>query len=289
MSPRALALRHARGTLSLDTPVVMGVLNVTPDSFSDGGRYLDPARALEHAQAMRAEGASIVDIGGESTRPGAPPVPLEEQLRRVLPIVRAIARDSAALVSVDTSHPEVIEQSLAEGASMINDVRALQVPGALAAAARGSAAICLMHMKGEPATMQQAVQYGPAGVTAEVREMLATRIDACRAAGIDAEHLCIDPGFGFGKLAQHNLELLRNLDQLSALGRPLLVGLSRKSMLKTLTGRDSGDRLAGSIALATAAVLNGAAIIRAHDVAATVDAVRVAAALRASAKINEAR
>ena len=289
MSPRALALRHARGTLSLDTPVVMGVLNVTPDSFSDGGRYLDPARALEHAQAMRAEGASIVDIGGESTRPGAPPVPLEEQLRRVLPIVRAIARDSAALVSVDTSHPEVIEQSLAEGASMINDVRALQVPGALAAAARGSAAICLMHMKGEPATMQQAVQYGPAGVTAEVREMLATRIDACRAAGIDAERLCIDPGFGFGKLAQHNLELLRNLDQLSALGRPLLVGLSRKSMLKTLTGRDSGDRLAGSIALATAAVLNGAAIIRAHDVAATVDAVRVAAALRASAKINEAR
>jgi dihydropteroate synthase len=289
LSPRALALRHARGTLSLDTPVVMGVLNVTPDSFSDGGRYLDPARALEHAQAMRAEGASIVDIGGESTRPGAPPVPLEEQLRRVLPIVRAIARDSAALVSVDTSHPEVIEQSLAEGASMINDVRALQVPGALAAAARGSAAICLMHMKGEPATMQQAVQYGPAGVTAEVREMLATRIDACRAAGIDAERLCIDPGFGFGKLAQHNLELLRNLDQLSALGRPLLVGLSRKSMLKTLTGRDSGDRLAGSIALATAAVLNGAAIIRAHDVAATVDAVRVAAALRASAKINEAR
>jgi dihydropteroate synthase len=289
LSPRALALRHARGTLSLDTPVVMGVLNVTPDSFSDGGRYLDPARALEHAQAMRAEGASIIDIGGESTRPGAPPVPLEEELRRVLPIVRAIARDSAALVSVDTSHPEVIEQSLAEGAAMINDVRALQLPGALAAAARGSAAICLMHMKGEPATMQQAVQYGPAGVTAEVREMLAARIAACRAAGIDAERLCVDPGFGFGKLVQHNLQLLKDLDQLGALGRPVLVGLSRKSMLKTLTGRDSNDRLPGSIALATVAVLNGAAIIRAHDVAATVDAVRVAAALRASAKTNEAR
>jgi dihydropteroate synthase len=289
LSPRALALRHARGTLSLDTPVVMGVLNVTPDSFSDGGRYLDPARALEHAQAMRVEGASIIDIGGESTRPGAPPVPLEEELRRVLPIVRAIARDSAVLVSVDTSHPEVIEQSLAEGAAMINDVRALQFPGALAAAARGSAAICLMHMKGEPATMQQAVQYGPAGVTAEVREMLAARIAACRAAGIDAERLCVDPGFGFGKLVQHNLQLLKDLDQLGALGCPVLVGLSRKSMLKTLTGRDSNDRLAGSIALATVAVLNGAAIIRAHDVAATVDAVRVAAALRASAKTNEAR
>ena len=289
MSPRALALRHARGTLRLDTPVVMGVLNVTPDSFSDGGRYLDPARALEHAQAMRAEGASIIDVGGESTRPGAPPVPLEEELRRVLPIVRAIARDSAALVSVDTSHPEVIEQSLAEGAAMINDVRALQAPGALAAAARGSAAICLMHMKGEPATMQQSVQYGSAGVAAEVREMLAARIAACRAAGIDAERLCVDPGFGFGKLVHHNLELLKDLDQLGALGRPVLVGLSRKSMLKTLTGRDGNGRLAGSIALATVAVLNGAAIVRAHDVAATVDAVRVAAAVRAPAKTNEAR
>jgi len=289
LSPRALALRHARGTLSLDAPVVMGVLNVTPDSFSDGGRYLDPARALEHALAMRADGASIIDVGGESTRPGAPSVPLEEELRRVLPIVRAIARDNAALVSVDTSRPEVIEQSLAEGAAMVNDVRALQAPGALAAAARGSAAICLMHMKGEPATMQQSVHYGPAGVVAEVRDMLAARLAACRAAGIDEERLCVDPGFGFGKLVHHNLALLEGLDQLGPLGRPVLVGLSRKSMLKTLTGRDSGDRLAGSIALATVAVLKGAAIIRAHDVAATVDAVRVADALRAGAKTDEVR
>jgi dihydropteroate synthase len=280
LSPRALALRHARGTLSLDTPVVMGVLNVTPDSFSDGGRYLDPVRALERAQGMLAEGASIIDVGGESTRPGAASVPLDEELRRVLPVVRAIARDSTALVSVDTSRPEVIEQALAEGAAMINDVRALQLPGALAAAARGSAAVCLMHMKGSPKTMQQSVEYGSSGVAAEVREMLAGRIDACQAAGIDVERLCIDPGFGFGKLARHNLELLRNLDELNGLGRPVLVGLSRKSMLKTLTGRDINDRLAGSIALATVAVLNGAAIVRAHDVVATVDAVRVAASLR---------
>ena len=289
MSPRALALRHARGTLSLDTPVVMGVLNVTPDSFTDGGRYLDPGRALERAQVMLAEGAAMIDVGGESTRPSASPVPLDEELRRVLPVVRAIARDSTALVSVDTSRPEVMEQALAEGAAMINDVRALQSPGALAAAARGSAAICLMHMKGQPATMQQSVQYGHSGVTAEVREMLAERIGACRAAGIDDERLCVDPGFGFGKLAQHNLELLKNLDNLSVLGRPVLVGLSRKSMLKTLTGRDSNDRLAGSIALATVAVLNGAAIVRAHDVAATVDAVRVAVALKAPKKASEVR
>ncbi|MGH8253161.1 MAG: dihydropteroate synthase [Steroidobacteraceae bacterium] len=271
-------MRHARGTLNLDTPVVMGVLNVTPDSFSDGGRYLDPARALERAQTMLAEGAAIVDVGGESTRPGAAPVPLDEELRRVVPVVRAIARDSAALVSVDTSRPEVIEQVLDAGAAMINDVRALQTPGALAAAARGSAAICLMHMKGSPETMQQSVHYDD--VTAEVREMLAERIGACQAAGIDAERLCIDPGFGFGKLIQHNLELLRKLDELTSLARPVLIGLSRKSMLKTLIGRDSDDRLAGSIALATVAVLNGAAIIRAHDVAATVDAVAVAAKLR---------
>lgn len=267
----------------------MGVLNVTPDSFSDGGRYLDPALALERAQAMLAEGAAIIDVGGESTRPGAAPVPLDEELRRVLPVVRAIARDGNALVSVDTSRPEVIEQVLAVGAAMVNDVRALQSPGALAAAARGSAAICLMHMKGSPETMQQSVQYGYAGVTAEVFAMLSERIATCQEAGIDADRLCIDPGFGFGKLAQHNLDLLKNLEELNGLGRPVLVGLSRKSMLKTLTGRDGADRLAGSIALATVAVLHGAAIVRAHDVAATVDAVRVAAVLRVPGKISEVR
>jgi dihydropteroate synthase len=256
----------------------MGVLNVTPDSFSDGGLYLDPARALEHAQAMIAEGAAIIDVGGESTRPGAAAVPLDEELRRVLPVVRALARDGAALIAVDTSRAEVIEQALGEGAAMINDVRALQARGALAAAARGGAAVCLMHMRGEPSTMQQSVQYQD--VVTEVRAMLAGRLAACREGGIEPERLCIDPGFGFGKQAQHNLELLRNLRELLELDRPVLVGLSRKSMLKSLTGRESGERLAGSIALATVAALNGASIIRAHDVAATLDAVRVAAALR---------
>ncbi len=256
----------------------MGVLNVTPDSFSDAGQYFDPQRAVERARAMVAEGAAIIDIGGESTRPAAAPVALEEELRRVVPVVRAVARDSDVIVSVDTSRPEVIEQVVAEGAAMINDVRALRSRGALAALARTGAAACLMHMKGEPATMQQSIQFGD--VVAEVRAMLAERLAACQEGGIAAERLCVDPGFGFGKLTQHNLELLRNLGELLDLDRPLLVGLSRKSLLKTLTGRDNGDRLAGSIALATAAVLNGAVIVRAHDVAATVDAVRVAAALR---------
>ena len=256
----------------------MGVLNVTPDSFSDGGRYLEPALAVERAQQIRAEGAAIIDIGGESTRPGATPVSLEEELRRVIPVVRALAREDAPLISVDTSRPEVIEQAVAAGAAMINDVRALQRRGALAALARSGAAACLMHMRGEPSTMQQTVRY--TDVVAEVRAMLAARLAACQEAGIESERLCIDPGFGFGKLTEHNLELLRSLRELLVLDRPVLVGLSRKSMLKGLTGREPDARQAGSIALATAAVLNGAAIVRAHDVAATVDALRVAAALR---------
>ncbi len=256
----------------------MGVLNVTPDSFSDGGSYLDPQRALERAQAMIGEGAAIIDVGGESTRPGAAPVPADEELRRVIPVVRALAREGAIVVSVDTSRPEVIEQAVAEGAAIINDVRALQGRGALAAVARTGAAACLMHMHGQPENMQLLVNY--ADVVGEVRGFLAARLAACQDAGIEPIRLCVDPGFGFGKLAQHNLELLRNLGELLELDRPLLVGLSRKSLLKTLTGRDSGARLAGSIALATVAALNGATIIRAHDVAATVDAVRVAAALK---------
>jgi dihydropteroate synthase len=256
----------------------MGVLNVTPDSFSDGGRYLEAGPALERAQAMAAEGAQIIDVGGESTRPGAERVTLEEELRRVIPVVRALARDSELLISVDTSRPEVIAQAVGEGAAMINDVRALRSPGALEAVARTGAAGCLMHMRGEPPTMQTDIHYSD--LLSEVRSMLAARLEACVAAGVAAERLCIDPGFGFGKLAAHNLELLRQLRQLLSLGRPVLVGLSRKSMIKELTGRGKDERLAGSIALATAAVLNGASIVRAHDVAATVDAVRVAAALR---------
>ncbi len=276
--PARLPLVHARGTLDLTEPAVMGVLNVTPDSFSDGGLYLEPARALERAQAMASEGAKIIDIGGESTRPGALRASLEEELRRVIPVVRALARQADVLISVDTSRPEVIEQAIAEGAAMINDVRALRSPGALEAVARSGAAACLMHMRGEPATMQEDVHYSD--LLSEVRSMLEARLQACRGAGLALDRLCLDPGFGFGKLAAHNLELLRELRQLLSLGRPLLVGLSRKSLVRELTGRGKEERLAGSIALATVAVLNGASIVRAHDVAATVDAVRVAAALR---------
>lgn len=264
--------------MRLSEPVVMGVLNVTPDSFSDGGRYFDPAVGVERALAMEAEGAALIDVGGESTRPGAAVVPVDEELRRVLPVVRALARQCRGLISVDTSRPEVIEQAVDAGAAMINDVRALRGRGALAALARSGAAACLMHMRGEPASMQQSVQY--ADVVVEVRAMLAERLAACTAGGIAPERLCVDPGFGFGKLTRHNLELLRNLGELLDLDRPVLVGLSRKSLLRELTGRATGERLAGSVALATAAVLNGALIVRAHDVAATVDAVRVAAALR---------
>ena len=272
-----LFLSHAHGRLALDTPVVMGVLNRTGDSFSDGGRFLELPQAIDHALAMVAEGAALIDIGGESTRPGAQAVSLDEELERVLPLIEAVRARSPVLISVDTSRPEVIRAAVAAGAAMINDVRALQRPGALEAASATGAALCLMHMQGEPATMQSDPHYQD--VVGEVRSMLAGRLEACEAAGIATERICLDPGFGFGKLISHNLALLRGLGELSGLGRPLLVGLSRKSMLQKLTGRAVTERLAGSLALATAAVLHGARIIRAHDVAPTVDAVRVAAAV----------
>ena len=272
-----MQLRHARGTLNLAQPAVMGVLNVTPDSFSDGGRFLDPARALEQALRLVGEGAQIIDIGGESTRPGAAPIDSDEELRRVIPIVRALAAQNPVLISIDTSNPQVIEQAIAAGAGLINDVRALQKPGALAAAAASGAAVCLMHMRGEPLTMQHLPAYQ--NVRTEVRGQLQERLAACVAAGIDTGRLCIDPGFGFGKTVAHNLELLRHLADFTDLGVPVMAGLSRKSMLTTLTGRGPDERLAGSVALACVAVLNGARIIRAHDVAATLDAVRVACAV----------
>jgi dihydropteroate synthase len=271
-------LRHARGTLDLAQPLVMGVLNVTPDSFSDGGHFLDPAIALERGLRMVEEGAQIIDVGGESTRPGATPIDSAEQLRRVIPVIRALAARSDVLISADTSDPLVIEQAIDAGAGLINDVRALQRPGALAAVARSGAAACLMHMRGEPATMQKTIVYR--SVVVEVRAVLQERAAACVNQGIDRERLCIDPGFGFGKSASHNLELLRHLGEFTALGMPLMAGLSRKSMLGGLTGHAPTERLAGSVALATIAVLNGALIVRAHDVAATLDAVRVAWAVR---------
>jgi dihydropteroate synthase len=258
--------------LDLTRPRVMGVVNATPDSFSDGGRYLDPAQAIAHARQLVADGADIVDVGGESTRPGADEVSAAAECARVLPVVRALALDGA-IVSVDTSKPEVIRAAVDAGASMINDVRALRVAGALDAAAASGAAVCLMHMKGDPRTMQQAPQY--ADVVADVREFLAERIDAARAAGIPGERIAVDPGFGFGKTLEHNVAVMRGLPALAALGYPVVVGYSRKSSLGAITGRGPHDRLAASLAAALVAIARGARIVRVHDVRETVDALAV--------------
>jgi dihydropteroate synthase len=270
-------LRCGDKTLDLSRPVVMGVLNVTPDSFSDGGRFLAAEAAVEHALRMVAEGAAIIDIGGESTRPGAAPVPAEEELRRVLPVIERLRQATNVVISIDTSKPEVIRGAAAAGAGLINDVRALREPGALEAAAAGECAVCLMHMLGEPRTMQEAPGY--VDVVKEVKAFLDERAHSCRAAGVSSDRIVIDPGFGFGKTLEHNLELLRHLAELTAGELPVLVGLSRKSIVGKLTGRGAGERLYGSIALAVIAALNGARIIRAHDVAATVDALRTVAAV----------
>jgi dihydropteroate synthase len=263
--------------LDLRAPVVMGVLNVTPDSFSDGGRFADPGAALSQAARMIEEGAAIIDVGGESTRPGAMPASLDEELARVIPVISALRRQSTVFISIDTSKPPVMRAAIDAGADIINDVCALNAPGALAAAAESRAGVCLMHMKGEPRTMQDAPSYDD--VTSEVRDFLAARISHCLAAGIPRERLVADPGFGFGKRVVDNLALLRRFAELRTLDVPLLAGLSRKSMLAKLTGREVGERTAGSVALAAIAVLHGARIVRAHDVAVTLDAIRVAAAV----------
>jgi dihydropteroate synthase len=267
--------------LDLAEPQVMGILNVTPDSFSDGGRYATVDAAVERGLEMVAEGAAIIDVGGESTRPGAVPVGLQEELARVLPVIERLAALTAVPLSVDTSKPEVMRAAVRAGARMINDVRALEAPGALEAAAGSGAAVCLMHMRGEPRTMQVEPTY--ACVVDEVRACLARRVAACLSAGIARERICVDPGIGFGKLPGHNLELLAALDRLADPPLPVLVGVSRKSLLGIITARPAGERLAGSVALAALSVLGGAAIVRAHDVAATVDAVRVASALKRAA------
>ncbi len=273
-----MQLRCGSTLLDLSLPKVMGVLNVTPDSFSDGGRYVSHARALEHAEAMIDGGAAIIDVGGESTRPGAAPVSVEEELRRVIPLVAQLARSGRAIVSVDTSTPEVILAAAAAGATFINDVRGLQRAGALEAAAASGCAVCVMHMQGEPGTMQRRPEY--TDVVAEVKQYLQGRVVACEAAGIDRGRLVIDPGFGFGKTVAHNLALVRHLPEFVALRLPVLLGMSRKSTIAVITGRPDGGRLAGSLALAVAAVLRGAHIIRAHDVAETVDALKVAHAVQ---------
>ncbi len=266
--------------LDLSNPVVMGVLNTTPDSFSDGGRFTTVELALQRARQMLADGAAIIDVGGESTRPGAAPVGEQEELDRVIPVIEAITRDRPVLVSIDTTKPAVMRAAAAAGAGMINDVSALQAEGALAAAVELQLPVCLMHMQGDPQTMQAEPEY--VDVVAEVTEFLAARVAQCEQAGLGRELLILDPGFGFGKTPQQNIELLANLRQLQTLSFPILIGVSRKSTLGTITGRGVEDRLAASIAAAVAAVLQGAQIIRAHDVAETCDAIRVAACLRES-------
>lgn len=275
-----MQLRCGRHTLDLSRPLVMGILNVTPDSFSDGGKFVDVSQAVDHAQQMLEAGAGMIDVGGESTRPGAADVSEEDEIRRVVPVIEALAARISVPISVDTSKAAVMSAAVAAGASLINDVRALREPGALEAAARTDAAVCLMHMQGQPRTMQQEPRYDD--VVGEVAAFLEQRVSACVAAGIGRERLVLDPGIGFGKRLEHNLALLAHLPELAQNGLPLLIGVSRKSMFQTLLGRPVEQRLAGGLALATAAVLAGAAILRAHDVAETVDAVKVADALRSA-------
>lgn len=264
--------------LDVSRPVVMGVLNVTDDSFSDGGRYRSFEAAVEHGRTMVRDGAKLIDVGGESTRPGAEPVSLQEELDRVLPVIEALASGTDAVISIDTMKPEVMTAAIAVGAGMVNDVMALQAPGALAAVAASSAAVCLMHMQGTPRTMQQDPRYDD--VVAEVHQFLRQRAERCRSVGIAADRIVIDPGFGFGKTMAHNLQLLAGLTTITAGPYPVLAGLSRKSMLGKLTGRPVDERLAGGLALHSIGTLHGARIIRTHDVRETCDAIAVAWAVR---------
>jgi dihydropteroate synthase len=272
-----MQLRLSSASLDLSRPAVMGILNVTPDSFSDGGRFASLDAALRQAERMAAEGAAIIDVGGESTRPGAAAVPAREEIGRVVALIEAIAGRVDVAVSIDTSKPEVMQAAVAAGATMLNDVYALRRDGALAMAASLDVAVCLMHMQGEPRTMQANPRYND--VAGEVAEFLSGRVAACVAAGIERGRIVVDPGFGFGKTDRHNIELLANLERIGALGLPLLVGLSRKNTLGKLTGRPVEGRLAAGIAAAVLAVERGAHIVRTHDVGATFDALKVAAAV----------
>jgi dihydropteroate synthase len=265
--------------LDLSEPRIMGILNLTPDSFSDGGRFNAPQRAIAQALQMQADGAAIIDIGGESTRPGAQDVSLEDELARVIPVIEALVPVLDVPISIDTSKPEVMRAAVAAGAGMINDVYALRRPGALEAAAGLNVPICLMHMQGEPRSMQQQPHYQD--VLAEVAEFLRSQVARCKAAGISRQRLLLDPGFGFGKSLAHNLHLLKHLDALALDGLPLLVGVSRKSMIGTVLDRPVEQRLSGSLALAALAAWQGARIIRVHDVRESVDAIKMIQAVRA--------
>jgi dihydropteroate synthase len=265
------------GPVELDSPAVMGVLNVTPDSFSDGGRYATIDVALQRAEQMAEQGAAIIDVGGESTRPGARAVNEQEEVDRVLPVIEAIRRAVDLPISIDTSKPGVMRAAVAAGASIINDVYALQADGALQTAVELQQPVCLMHMQGEPRTMQKEPQYED--VVAEVTQFLRERVAQCVQAGLGRELIIVDPGFGFGKRPAHNVELLARLSQVTEIGVPVLVGISRKSTLGKITGKDVSQLMPASIAAAVLAVQQGAQIVRAHDIAETVDALRVAAAV----------
>jgi dihydropteroate synthase len=263
----------------LSRPLVMGIVNVTPDSFSDGGHHASTEAAIFHARQLIEDGADILDIGGESTRPGAAEVSEQEELDRVLPVIAGL-RDVSVPISIDTCKPQVMCAALAAGASMVNDINALLAEGALGAVVTSGAAVCLMHKQGVPQTMQQQPHY--TDVIAEVSAFLRDRITAAEAAGIARDRIVIDPGFGFGKTLAHNLDLLRELETFCALGVPVLAGLSRKSMLGAITGRDVNERLAASVAAALLAVQRGAAIVRVHDVRETVDALKILNAVNGS-------
>ncbi|MHB1075711.1 dihydropteroate synthase [Thiobacillus sp.] len=258
--------------LPFSHPRIMGVVNVTPDSFSDGGQLHDMQAAITHALKLSEQGADILDVGGESTRPGATAVPVDEEIRRVVPVIEGLAREGC-LVSVDTRQPEVMRAALAAGAAMVNDIAALRAPGAMEAVAASGAAVCLMHMQGDPQSMQQSPRY--ADVVDEVKQFLRARVQVCEAAGIARERLVIDPGFGFGKTLQHNLALLKRLAELAELDLPILAGLSRKSMLGTLTGRVVDEREFAGVAAHLIAVAHGARLVRVHNVVAMRDALAI--------------
>lgn len=274
------SLRCGAHVLELDRPRVMGVINVTPDSFSDGGQYLELEAARAQARRLAEEGADLLDIGGESTRPGAAKVAVQEELDRVVPVIEAIVAELDLPISIDTSKPEVMREAVSAGASLINDVFALRLPGALEAARSLGVPICLMHMQGEPGTMQSEPSYSD--VVVDVYAFLEQRVQVCRDAGIPREQLLIDPGFGFGKTFAHNMSLLRHLRHFTDLGLPLLAGLSRKSMIGAILDAAVDERLYGSLTAAVIAALNGASILRVHEVGPTVQALKVVTAVKAA-------
>jgi dihydropteroate synthase len=277
-TPADMILDCGGKALDLSVPRIMGILNITPDSFSDGGEFIAPAQAVAHAQRMVEDGAAIIDVGGESTRPGAEPVPETQELERVIPVIEALRQALPVPVSIDTRKPAVMQAAVQAGAGLINDINALRAPGALATVAALGVPVCLMHMQGSPQTMQEAPVYRD--VVAEVADFLVGRAEACQAAGIARKRILLDPGFGFGKTTQHNLQLLRRLDVLVARGYPVLVGLSRKALIGNVLGLPVDKRLYPGLALAVLAVWQGAAIVRTHDVVATGEAIKMCQAVR---------